>query len=111
MSVRAGIQPFASDFRGFLFRDNNLGVRLFGTWGRNRNQWNLAYFDQLEKETNSELNLFERRKQRVLVANYYRQDFLTPATPSRPAPTRTSTTARSSSSTPTGSWSVRRRSG
>ena len=57
MSVRAGIQPFNSDFRGFLFRDTNLGVRVFGNWGRNRNQWNVAYFDQLEKETNSELNL------------------------------------------------------
>ena len=78
VSVRAGIQPFASDFRGFLFRDNNLGVRVFGTWGRNRNQWNVAYFDQLEKETNSDLNRFARRHQRVAVANYYRQDFLTP---------------------------------
>jgi hypothetical protein len=77
VSVRAGIQPFTSDFRGFLFRDTNLGVRLFGNWGRNRNQWNVAVFDQLEKETNSELNLLERRKQRVFVANYYRQDFLT----------------------------------
>jgi hypothetical protein len=77
VSVRAGIQQFTSDFRGFLFRDNNLGVRLFGTWGRNRNQWNVAFFDQLEKETNSELNLFERRQQRVIVANYFRQDFLT----------------------------------
>ena len=78
VSIRAGIQGFTSDFRGFLFRDNNFGVRLFGTWGRNRNQWNLAFFDQLEKETNSELNLLERRKQRVAIANYYRQDFLTP---------------------------------
>jgi hypothetical protein len=78
ISVRAGIQPFTSDFRGFLYRDTNMGVRVFGTWGRNRNQWNVAYFDQLEKETNSELNLFERRGQRVLIANYYRQDFLTP---------------------------------
>ncbi|HJR61909.1 MAG TPA: carboxypeptidase-like regulatory domain-containing protein [Vicinamibacterales bacterium] len=77
VSVRAGIQAFTSDFRGFLFRDNNLGVRLFGSWGRSRNQWNLAFFDQLEKETNSELNLLERREQRVVVANYYRQDFLT----------------------------------
>jgi hypothetical protein len=77
VSVRAGIQPFNSDFRGFLFRDTNLGVRAFGTWGRNRNQWNVAYFDQLEKETNSDLNLRERRNQRVFVANYYRQDFLT----------------------------------
>jgi hypothetical protein len=76
ISLRAGIQPFTSDFRGFLYRDTNLGVRLFGTWGRNRNQWNVAVFDQLEKETNSELNLFTRRAQRVVVANYYRQDFL-----------------------------------
>jgi hypothetical protein len=78
VSIRAGIQPFNSDFKGFLFRDTNLGVRLFGNWGRNRNQWNIAYFDQLEKETNSELNLTERRRQKVYIANYYRQDFLTP---------------------------------
>lgn len=77
ISVRAGIQPFNSDFRGFLYRDTNLGVRLFGNWGRNRNQWNLAYFDQLEKEANSGLNRLKRRQQRVLVGNYYRQDFLT----------------------------------
>jgi hypothetical protein len=76
ISVRGGIQPFNSDFRGFLFRDTNLGVRAFGTWGRNRNQWNVAFFDQLEKETNSDLNLRELRKQRVLIANWYRQDFL-----------------------------------
>lgn len=77
VSVRGGIQPFNSDFRGFLFRDSNLGVRAFGNWGQNRNQWNAAYFDQLEKETNSELNELERRSQRVLIGNYYRQDFLT----------------------------------
>src|SRR5581483_3135968 len=77
ISVRAGIQPFTSDFRGFLYRDTNLGVRLFGTWGRNRNQWHVAAFDQLEKETNSELNTFDRRKQKVIIANYFRQDFLT----------------------------------
>lgn len=78
VSVRGGIQPFTSDFRGFLFRDNNLGVRAFGNWGRNRSQWNVAFFDQLEKEPNSFLNTFERRDQRVLVANYYRQDTFTP---------------------------------
>ncbi len=78
VSVRGGIQPFTSDFRGFLFRDTNLGFRAFGNWGRNRNQWNLAYFDQLEKETNSELNLLERRDQNVWIANYYRQDFIVP---------------------------------
>ena len=88
VSVRAGIQPFTSDFRGFLFRDTNLGVRFFGNWGRNRNQWNFAYFNQIEKETNSELNLtgtssekgnfkWQTRDQEVFIANYYRQDFLT----------------------------------
>jgi hypothetical protein len=85
ISVRAGIQPFTSDFRGFLYRDTNLGVRVFGTSGRNRHQWNVAYFDQLEKETNSELNLFERRGQRVLIANYYLQDFVTPGYTISPA--------------------------
>src|SRR4029079_10371453 len=30
VSVRAGIQPFVSDFRGFIFSDNNLGLRFFG---------------------------------------------------------------------------------
>ena len=29
-SVRIGIQPFQSDFRGFLFNDQQLGVRFFG---------------------------------------------------------------------------------
>ena len=77
VSVRAGIQPFTSDFRGFLFRDINLGVRGFGNWGRNRNQWNVAWFDQLEKDTNSELNLTHRRNQQVFIANWYRQDTLT----------------------------------
>jgi hypothetical protein len=74
VSVRAGIQPFTSDFRGFLFSDINLGVRAFGNWGSNRNQWNVAYFDQLEKETNSELNILERREQKVFIANWFRQD-------------------------------------
>jgi hypothetical protein len=77
VSIRGGIQPFNSDFRGFLYRDTNLGARVFGNWGRNRNQWNAALVDQLEKETNSDLNLLERRRQRVGIANYYRQDFLT----------------------------------
>jgi hypothetical protein len=77
VSVRAGVQPFASDFRGFVFTDTNLGVRLFGNLHANRDQWNLAYFERLEKDTNSGLNTFEWRDQRVAVANVYRQDFLT----------------------------------
>jgi hypothetical protein len=76
VSVRGGIQPFSSDFRGFVFTDTNLGVRLFGNYRSNRDQFNLAFFDRLEKDTNSGLNTFERREQQVAVANVYRQDFL-----------------------------------
>jgi hypothetical protein len=77
VSVRAGVQPFVSDFRGFLFSDTNLGVRLFGNYASNRYQYNLAYFERLEKDTNSGLNILqELRKQRVLVANFYWQDFV-----------------------------------
>jgi hypothetical protein len=78
VSVRVGIQPFVSDFRGLLFSDTNLGARLFGTAASNRVQWNLAVFDQLEKDTNSELNTHHRREQQVYVANLYVQDFLWP---------------------------------
>lgn len=75
VSVRAGIQPFTSDFRGFLFSDLDLGVRLFGNFDSNRWQANVAFFERLEKDTNSGLNTFARRKQQVAVANVYRQDF------------------------------------
>jgi hypothetical protein len=78
MSIRAGNQPFSSDFRGFIFSDTNRGVRLFGTRNGNRDQYNLAFFRQLEKETNSGLNTMEDRNQNILIANYYRQDFVFP---------------------------------
>ncbi|HEV2828186.1 MAG TPA: carboxypeptidase-like regulatory domain-containing protein [Pyrinomonadaceae bacterium] len=76
ISVRAGIQPFVSDFRGFIFSDNNLGARLFGAADNNRIQFNAAYFSMLEKDTNSGLNRFDTRHQNVYVANVFRQDFL-----------------------------------
>ncbi len=75
-SARAGIQPFVSDFRGFIFTDNNLGLRLFGGFDNNRYQWNAAAFTMLEKDTNSGLNRFDRRQQNVYVANFFRQDFI-----------------------------------
>ncbi len=78
VSLRAGSQPFNADFRGFLFVDVNRGVRLFGTGEANRDQFNLIYLDQLEKDTNSDLNTFQSRGQQVLVANYFRQDFIWP---------------------------------
>jgi hypothetical protein len=76
VSVRVGVQPFVSDFRGFIYADNNLGARVFGAFRDNRYQFNLAYFAQLEKDTNSGLNRFDRRRQNVYVANLFRQDFL-----------------------------------
>jgi hypothetical protein len=78
VSVRAGAQPFTSDFRGFIFSDINRGVRLFGTRLSNRDEFNVVYFRQLEKDTNSQLNTFYERHQDIVIANYYRQDFLFP---------------------------------
>ena len=77
VSVRAGIQPFVSDFRGFLFSDNNLGARIFGAFDNNRYQFNGMYFSMLEKDTNSGLNRFDTRHQNVYIANLFRQDFIT----------------------------------
>lgn len=76
-SIRVGIQPFTSDFRGFLFNDQALGVRLFGNRASNQFQYNLAWLRRLEKDTNSGLNDIGQRPRAddVLVANLYRQDW------------------------------------
>ena len=76
VSVRAGIQGFNSDFRGFLFVEEQPGVRFFGNLDSNRWQYNAAYFNLLEKNTNSGLNSMALRGQQVIIANLYRQDFL-----------------------------------
>lgn len=75
-SFRIGIQPFSSDFRGFLFQDNQLGIRLFGNRDNNIFQYNLGWFRRLEKDTNSGLNDLGKsiRDDDVLVANLYWQD-------------------------------------
>ena len=80
-SFRIGIQPIQADFRGFLFNDNQLGFRLFGTRDNNRFQYNLGVFWRLEKDTNSGLNSVVQRPRDdwVFMANAYRQDFLIPA--------------------------------
>ncbi|QHS11207.1 hypothetical protein [Sinimarinibacterium sp. NLF-5-8] len=76
-SLRIGIQPFTADFRGFLFRDEQLGARLFGNRDNNIFQYNLAWFRRLEKDTNSGLNDLGKplRADDVFVANLYWQDF------------------------------------
>jgi len=76
-SVRVGIQPITTDFRGFLFQDAPFGLRLFGTRDNNRWQYNLAWFRRLEKDTNSGLNDLSEplRNDDVFLFNLYRQDF------------------------------------
>jgi hypothetical protein len=76
-SLRAGIQRFTSDFRGFVFSDEQPGARLFGTFHNNVFQYNLAYFNLLEKDANTGLNRFRHRNQSVYAANLYWSDFLT----------------------------------
>ena len=78
VSVRAGIQSFNSDFRGFIFNDQEPGIRIFGNFHANRYQYNVAAFYMLEKDTNSGLNTFRSRHQNVFIANLYRQDFFFP---------------------------------
>ncbi len=76
-SLRVGIQPFQSDFRGFIFQDVPIGIRLFGIRDNNTLQYNLGYFRRMEKDTNSGLNDIQQpvRRDHVLVANVYKQDF------------------------------------
>ena len=76
-SLRVGIQPLQLDFRGFLFNDQQLAVRLFGNRKGNRFQYNLIGVWRLEKDTNSGLNDVTQapRKDWILHANLYRQDF------------------------------------
>ena len=76
-SIRIGIQPFQFDFRGFLFNDQQLGIRLFGNRDNNRFQYNLMAVWRLEKDTNSGFNnvLQWPRSDWILGANVFRQDF------------------------------------
>lgn len=75
ISSRFGIQDFNADFRGFVYRDDQPGVRLFGNWDNNKWQWNAAWFHRLEKDANSLLNkIFDDRKEDVFIVNLYRQD-------------------------------------
>jgi hypothetical protein len=75
-AIRFGIQPITVDFRGFLFQDNQLGIRLFGNRDNNKRQYNLAWFRRLEKDTNSGLNDVTQglRHDEVFIANFYQQD-------------------------------------
>src|SRR6266436_5005083 len=78
ISARAGIQQFNADFRGFLFVDEEPAVRIFGNLHSDRIEYNAAYFQFLEKNTNSGLNTFDRRHQQLVLGNIYLQDFFFP---------------------------------
>jgi hypothetical protein len=79
-SVRVGIQPFQADFRGFLFNDNQLGIRLFGNRDNNRYQYNVELIWRLDKDTNSGLNDVTKRprKDYILFGSLFVQDFPLP---------------------------------
>ena len=55
VSIRGGMQNFNSDFRGYLFVDNQLGVRLFGNARSNRDQYNVAFFSMRDRDAASQL--------------------------------------------------------
>ena len=70
-------RPFSTTiFAAFYFNDVNTGARLFGNIENNHYQYNFALFDLREKDTDSGLNTLDSRRQRVIAANLYRQDFL-----------------------------------
>lgn len=75
-SIRIGIQPMNVDFRGFLFNDEQLGVRLFGDRANNRFQYNIAYFRRIEKDTNSGFNDLSKdlRRDNIIIGNLFVQD-------------------------------------
>jgi hypothetical protein len=78
-SVRVGIQPMTTDFRGFLMLDQPAGVRLFGTRANNSYQYNVGWFRPLAKNA-ARLNDVGASlpKEDVLLANLYRQDVFAP---------------------------------
>jgi hypothetical protein len=74
MNLRVGRQAFNFDFRGFMFNDTNDAVRLFGNALENRYQWNVFFFNNVQKDQVTQLNSFDSRKQQIYGANIVRQD-------------------------------------
>jgi hypothetical protein len=76
LSVRGGMQNFNVDFRGFLFVDNQLGVRLFGNAKNNTSQYNVAYFSMRARDGVSQLHdITKSTGETVVMGNWYLQDF------------------------------------
>jgi hypothetical protein len=73
-SLRAGLQPFVSDFRGFVLNDLPLGARLFGTADGNRVQWNAGAFVLMRKDPETRVNRLERSDRELVVGNLLVRD-------------------------------------
>jgi hypothetical protein len=76
-SVRVGIQPVTSDFRGFLLSDQPIAMRLFGTRDDNIFQYNLALISRVPKDR-VRLNDVGRGipNNQIALGNLYWQDLL-----------------------------------
>jgi hypothetical protein len=73
-SLRAGLQPFVSDFRGFVLNDLPLGARLFGTASGNRVMWNAGAFVLMRKDPETRVNRLERSDRELVVGNLLVRD-------------------------------------
>jgi hypothetical protein len=98
--VRIGIQPFSSDFRGFLFQDNQLGVRFFGNRDNNHWQYNLAWFRRLEKTSIPDSTTSPNRRETTMCSSPACTGRIFPSSASSPRQSsRTTATARTRAST------------
>jgi hypothetical protein len=78
-SVRIGIQPVTSDFRGFILADQPLGVRFFGTRDNDIYQYSAGWFRRLPKNAARQNNLGAPIPANdLLMANLYVQDLWKP---------------------------------
>jgi hypothetical protein len=74
-SIRIGIQPVTSDFRGFVLADQPLGVRLFGTRDNDLYQYSVGWFRRLPKNAARQNDLGAGIPANdLLMANLYIQD-------------------------------------
>jgi len=74
-SVRIGIQPVTSDFRGFVLADQPLGIRFFGTRDNDVYQYSAGWFRRLPKNPARQNELGAGIPANdVVMANLYIQD-------------------------------------
>jgi hypothetical protein len=74
-SVRVGIQPVTSDFRGFVLADQPMGIRFFGTRDNDIIQYSAGWFRRLPKNPARQNQLGAGIPANdLLMANLYVQD-------------------------------------